>query len=254
MFGWRSNNSVSARKSDNLIPKSINLDGQEISYLLKKSGLSKSLRLTIHRQKGLVVSCPAYYPAHQVDRFIIQKKDWILSKLRLRHSSLAELFSFESGQKVTLLGTDYEIVIAKSHGLRPEVVFDNAFLKILTPLGNKLTAEKFFRTWLDRFIKQTLEARVAFYAEQFGLKYNRVTVKNQQSLWGSCSYKKNLNFTKRLIQAPLWLIDYVVCHELAHLTEMNHSERFWSLVGKYYPVYRKAERHLKAWKPTVQLP
>ena len=131
---------------------------------------------------------------------------------------------------------------------------DKPGLVVAVPLGNVRNAEKFFEKWLRRFIAQTIEERVMLYAERFKLKMGRITIKSQRSLWGSCSAKQNLNFSRRLIQAPMWLIDYVVCHELAHLTQMNHSEKFWALVKDYYPDYRKARRYLRAFKPTVRLP
>ena len=77
--------------------------------------------------------------------------------------------------------------------------------------------------------------RLQLYAPQMGVSYNRVTIRNQKGRWGSCSSKGNLNFNYRLHYLLQELMDYVVVQELAHRFEMNHSARFWNIVGKYDP-------------------
>ncbi|MDP3206923.1 MAG: M48 family metallopeptidase, partial [Methylotenera sp.] len=71
------------------------------------------------------------------------------------------------------------------------------------------------------------------------------------SRWGSCNSKKEVRLNWRLLQAPPHIINYVVCHELAHLKEMNHSVRFWAVVASIYPDYKMAEKELKAWSPKL---
>ncbi len=92
---------------------------------------------------------------------------------------------------------------------------------------------------------KTLPPRVAAIAAQLGVTYNRITVRNQSSRWGSCSGRKNLNFNCILMLCPEEVMDYVILHELCHLKEMNHSADFWSLVEQYDPSYRKKEKWLK---------
>src|SRR5688572_30396475 len=84
--------------------------------------------------------------------------------------------------------------------------------------------------WLHKFSKNFIKERVEILAEEYGFQYNKVAVKDQNTRWGSCSSKKNLNFSWRLIFAPMQVLDYVIIHEFSHLKEMNHSSRFWDLV------------------------
>jgi predicted metal-dependent hydrolase len=72
-----------------------------------------------------------------------------------------------------------------------------------------------------------------------------VHLKYNHSNWGSCSSKGNINLSTRLLFAPAFVLDYVIIHELAHLIEMNHSDRFWKHVSRAMPDYQKAERWLK---------
>lgn len=90
-----------------------------------------------------------------------------------------------------------------------------------------------------------VEGRVAHWAALMDLKPNRIFMKNQRSLWGSCSTKGNLNFNRVLADAPLEALDYVVIHELAHLREMNHSKRFWAIVAAWCPEHKARRRWLR---------
>jgi predicted metal-dependent hydrolase len=94
-------------------------------------------------------------------------------------------------------------------------------------------------------IETLIHERVAHWAPIIGVTYGRVSVKDQRSLWGSCSRDGNLNFTWRLTLAPREVLDYVVVHELAHRLELNHSPRFWSHVAAHCPDYRVHRRWLK---------
>lgn len=90
-----------------------------------------------------------------------------------------------------------------------------------------------------------IPGRVRLYAQRMGLKYGRITIKNQRSRWGSCSAKKNLNFNCLLMLCPKEVIDAVVVHELCHLVHMNHSKEFYALVRSVYPEYDRWNGWLK---------
>lgn len=93
--------------------------------------------------------------------------------------------------------------------------------------------------------KDIIRARVKYWGAALNLEYGRVFIKDQRTLWGSCSGKRNLNFNWRLAAAPPEVLDYVIVHELCHLREMNHSKRFWSLVSGFYPDYKMRRKWLK---------
>jgi hypothetical protein len=78
-----------------------------------------------------------------------------------------------------------------------------------------------------------------------GVKFGRIRVKNQRTLWGSCTPDGNLNFNWRLTLAPPEVLDYVVIHELAHRAEMNHSPRFWAIVERHCPEQKERRRWLR---------
>ncbi len=96
----------------------------------------------------------------------------------------------------------------------------------------------------DEAIRE-IPPRVAFYAEKAGVRYRRITIRNQRSRWGSCSSRGNLNFNCLLMLMPVEVMDSVIVHELCHLKEMNHSRRFYAEVVRVYPEYWKWDRWLK---------
>lgn len=84
---------------------------------------------------------------------------------------------------------------------------------------------------------------------RYGFSYNRVSIKDQRTRWGSCSEKGNLNFHYRILALPPHLAEYVVAHELCHLAELNHSPRFWDLLAQTIPHYKEARKELRAIRP-----
>ncbi len=86
-----------------------------------------------------------------------------------------------------------------------------------------------------------LPEKARYYAERMGVRYRRITIRNQTGRWGSCSAQGNLSFNCLLMLAPEYAQDYVVVHELCHLKEMNHSARFWALVEQTLPDWKKGK-------------
>lgn len=96
-----------------------------------------------------------------------------------------------------------------------------------------------------RRAREIITTRVAHWAARLGLEYKKVFIKDQRSLWASCSARGNLNFNWRLAAAPPEALDYVVIHELCHLREMNHSRKFWAHVFAACPDYKAQRRWLR---------
>jgi len=98
---------------------------------------------------------------------------------------------------------------------------------------------------LRKLAAEELVQRTWELATLHQVSVHQVTVRNQQSRWGSCSVKKTISLNWRLVQTPAFVRDYIILHELMHLREMNHSPRFWREVEQVCPEYEKAERWLK---------
>ena len=146
---------------------------------------------------------------------------------------------------VPLYVSDNEIekmVILKSKWI------DEHMLKVQSRIDERSKLEKITFEQVKELADQAVEyipKRVKYYAEKENFVYNKITIKNLVSRWGSCSTKGNLNFNCLLMLTPDYEIDYIVVHELCHLREMNHSEKFWAEVEKIMPDYQRAEIWLK---------
>jgi predicted metal-dependent hydrolase len=90
-------------------------------------------------------------------------------------------------------------------------------------------------------VKNKLEHFNQFY----NFKYNKVTIRNQSTRWGSCSRRGNINFNYKLALLPENLVDYVIVHELCHLGEFNHSKDFWDLVARTIPDFKERRQELR---------
>ena len=99
--------------------------------------------------------------------------------------------------------------------------------------------------WYRKEARRVITERLALFAKRHRLTYNKVFIRDQKTLWGSCSSERNLSFNWRLIQTPLDIIDYIVAHELVHTEILRHSEAFWAKVASIYPQHRQARAWLK---------
>ncbi len=90
--------------------------------------------------------------------------------------------------------------------------------------------------------------RLKYFSELYQLKYQKISVRNQRTRWGSCSRQGNLNFNYRLLHLPSNLRDYIIVHELCHLQEFNHSKKFWELVARAIPDYIKIKKELRGMR------
>ncbi len=90
-------------------------------------------------------------------------------------------------------------------------------------------------------------SRLEMLNVRYGFSWDRVSIRNQKTRWGSCSRKGNLSFSYRLLFLPERLRDYVIVHELCHLREFNHSPDFWALVSQTFPDYRELRARLRGW-------
>lgn len=96
--------------------------------------------------------------------------------------------------------------------------------------------------------REIIRRQAEFFNKYYRFSYNKISVKNQKSCWGSCSRKGNLNFNYKVADLPEDLRDYIIIHELCHIKELNHSKNFWKLVALVIPNYKDLKQKLKNHK------
>lgn len=152
--------------------------------------------------------------------------------------------------KILYRGIEHEVRIISYPGKNSQVIYrENTFCLYI---NNKLNgnaqlneARNQIKDWMIAKAGELLRERTAYYGKLIGVEYNNVRIKDTKTRWGSCSSKKNLNFSFRIIMAPERVMDYVVIHELCHLRHMNHKAEFWNLVAQHIPDYEEQKAWLK---------
>lgn len=183
--------------------KKISLGERVITYTLRHNRRSRSVRIAIHPDEGLIVSVPGVWHERYIEGFLQQKSAWILKHLD-------NLKKHMEGQTVIKYSKeDYE--------------------------NNKSS------------VLALITQRVEFFNSLYNFSYKNISIRNQTSLWGSCTRSGNLQFNYKLLHLPKNALDYVVVHEICHLQEHNHGVQFWKLVAKVVPDYKAIRKSLRSY-------
>jgi len=214
--------------------------GNEIVVYTLKQAPRRRLSMTID-ERGLTVGAPLRIGLSEVESFLKSHAGWVHRKLAEYAGSHARRhISVRDGTTLPLLGTEISVrVVPGSNRIRWQD--QELFLEARADADCDALA----RRGLQRKALAVFAERVDRYAQAMGRPAPALGLSNARMRWGSCSAKTGIRLNWRLIHLPLPLIDYVVAHELAHLVEMNHSRRFWAVVGRIYPDWKDARRELK---------
>jgi predicted metal-dependent hydrolase len=224
----------------------IHIGDKTITYKIERKN-RKTLGIKITNSREIIVSSPLHLSDEKVEEIIRGKANWIIEKLKTiktlnpDKSSNLEILKF--------LGQEYKLNIYESAGSTIKVIFNKSEFQVFVPRSLKDNRNEYTREALDKWYriqaKGILEDRTIYYAEKLMVKPKRIVIKDQKTRWGSCSSKGNINYNYRIVMAPVNIIDYLVVHELCHLIELNHSQRFWNLVEGILPNYKESLAWLK---------
>lgn len=214
--------------------------GIKISKIIRSK--RKTIELEVKGDACLIVRAPYRVTDEAIKRFVTEKKRWIeqKQKLAIEKNLQRPKRAFINGEDFLYLGEAYKLKIVDK--LTQPLVFKNGFMLSKRYVDN---ASAVFIKWYREEAQRKITERVALCSAMAGLRYRRINITSAQHRWGSCGQYGSLNFSWRLIMAPLKVIDYVVVHEVAHLAEKNHSKRFWGKVAILCPDYVKHEIWLK---------
>jgi predicted metal-dependent hydrolase len=216
----------------------------ELKYKIVRSAKRNKMTITVERDRSIIVHAPTTASEAIVRQVVEEKRQWILEKLRhpqkymdRPHAPGKELVS---GESMPYLGKNYRIEVIDSDSRFIE--FDQKFF---VPRGLESNRPEAFRHWYEQQAAERILPRVQQTARSLGVVLNEAKIIDSRFRWGSCTPKDNVSFNWRLIKAPMFVIDYVIAHELAHLLEGNHTPRFWNIVRAQVPGLEKARAWLK---------
>lgn len=225
-------------------------NGQQIPYQLElRPRRTVGLKIT---QQGLVVHAPRRIVVHQLNQILQEKSAWILNKLALREENAVEPVQWQHGEPLMYLGQDVVLQVIEAKGKsQVQLSGDQLMVSMKDTIQHTLIAKKVIQ-WFQQQAYEDFVRRVEIFATKLGVKPPPVALSNAQSRWGSCNSRGEVRLNWRLIQAPPQIINYVVCHELAHLKEMNHSAKFYAVLAQLFPDHAEAEKLLKQLSPQLQ--
>lgn len=230
-----------ARKSAQSVSRDrfLTVDGEEMAVRVIEH--PKSRRITLRLLPGgggLKITMPAHVSDRELDGFLERNRNWVAA----RKARLPQKIELGEGETILYRGESHRIVhLDRIRGVvEAKVISGDACL--LVPGDPKFIQRKLL-DFLKKQAREELNIAVARHSATLGVRPKLIRITNSTSRWGSCSSTRTLSFSWRIIMAPPEVLDYLAAHEVAHLREMNHSDRFWNHVRNICPAM---EIH-KAW-------
>jgi len=214
----------------------------EPEVVFVRSDRARHYRLTLGRDGAAVATIPRRGSEREARRFVEQHRGWLERARARQHARPQAAVVWTAGTSVLWRGREEAIQLDGETG-RPRVMLGADVFKVARTDGDLRPA---LEAQFARRARIELPARTWELAAGTGSEIKRVVIRSQRSRWGSCSARGTISLNWRLIQAPDFVRDYIIYHELAHRREMNHSARFWARVETLCPSWRDAERWLKS--------
>jgi predicted metal-dependent hydrolase len=223
-------------------------NGETISYLLeRRPRRTVGLKIT---ENGLVVHAPKRIFEFQLNQILQEKSRWILNKLQAREANQVEKIQWVDGEHLLYLGQDIQLKLIPH--IKKVIHFERNELAIHAPQPNiHGVCCRMVLIWYKKQAALDFARRLEVFAAKLGVPTPPLTLSNAQSRWGSCNSRGEVRLSWRLLQAPPHIINYVICHELAHLKQMNHSAKFYAVLKSLFPNFKAAEKELKLLSPQL---
>lgn len=220
------------------------LGERAVDYVLLRRRGRRGVGLKVD-ESGLTVSAPSTMPLVRIEAVVRDSERWVLRKVEEWRARQVPPVRWHDGTTLPFLG---DSLVLRLHAAgRPAAEREGSELLVRVPAQAEESAIRSTVVgWYKRVALPFLSARAASLAEGAAIAPPRVFLSSAMARWGSCNSQREVRLAWRLVKAPLPLVDYVVCHELAHLRHMNHSRAFWAEVERQCPDYRALRRRLFA--------
>ncbi|WP_269815528.1 M48 family metallopeptidase [Algibacillus agarilyticus] len=225
-------------------------------YTITRSSKRKTLSIII-KEAVVRVLAPTWLSEKKIIAMLNAKQQWITNKLKEQNALLATrppLPVIAEDTTLTLFGKPFSISIKS--GTKTQFVFNRGRLALIIstrvkPENVQAHLSKQVQLFYREQLQAQLQNRLPILADNMGLVYQKVSVKNFKAKWGSCNNRGELDFNWRLAAMPFETIDSVCIHELAHLKHLDHSRDFWALVAKYDPEYQFHKQVLRQYSTQI---
>ncbi len=212
------------------------------------------VRLSISREKGLIVTIPRGFRAEWLPPILQEKQDWIQKAYKkvLEAEPSPPKKSLPESLDLAALNEKWQVIYKPLDRKTTSLEVQSGRILLIQGRVNSLTTiRSLLRKWLRTRAEQVLPAWLDRISHQTGLRYQDVTIRDQRTRWGSCSSQKNINLNQKLLLLPPTLVDYIMVHELCHTLQMSHSAKFWKLVGQFMPDYALRRKQLREFEKKI---
>lgn len=216
-----------------------------LEYSLRRSN-RKSMGIAIERDGAIIVTAPHQAKFNEIEKFVSEKKIWIYQKLAKKKTLNREKprREFVNGQGFLYLGKSYRLKLIDNGKMKsarsPNVTVLRLWHGYFELAENeKANARNHFISWYRKQIKEQLKARIPRYDKRIGVTVKDTRILDLGHRWASCGRNGVINFNWRSVMAPVWVLDYILVHEMVHLIERGHTDRFWRLVSRVIPDYEE---------------
>lgn len=201
----------------------------------------RTIGLEVTPAATLIVRAPLLAPAVYIEEIIRQKSSWIVRKLdEMKRRPRPPCHEYTEGELFFFLGRAYPLHIMEDASMTIERSDRLYVSRTLMPdIRNEL------KRWYREEAHKEIQARCMWFSMKTGHVPASVRITDAKQRWGSCTHKGGLNFSWRLIQAPPEIVDYVVVHELVHISQPDHSKKFWAKVREIMPDYVRQRKWLR---------
>ncbi len=221
----------------------LDLEREAIDYVLVRRRGRRGVGLKVD-ETGLTVSAPATMPRSRVEAIVRESERWVLARIARWRVRQVPAVSWSDGSALPFLGG--ALTLRLGRGPRTLAERMGAELRVTVREPEASSIERAVVGWYKRFALPYLGERARDLAAMAGLVLPRVMLSSARARWGSCNARREVRLAWRLVKARAELIDYVICHELAHLRHMDHSRAFWAEVERQCPGYRALRAELLA--------
>lgn len=219
-------------------------------YEVRVSRKARHARLSVSYAGRVTVIIPERFPRSKVPEIVDANRRWIeraQHRFATEGALIADRPAPERPKRLVLRLVDQELPVVYRYGAgTARATEQSGLLYIATPSDDEEAQRQAMKRYLARRARQELEPRLEEMAAHAGVTVNSVSIRAQQTRWGSCSPSGSISLNSALLFLPETLVHYVLLHELCHRRELNHSARFWSLLTQLEPNSDRLRKELKA--------
>lgn len=215
-------------------------------YIHKVNPKLKHTYLSFDDEGTLVIKSPKVSQKY-IEKLLIQKASWIHTSKNKMIQKRGKKLNFKNNPEIYFLGEAHLLELIPHNKKRTRLDFDGDIFRLYYSHYDEAVFQAKIDTFYKKEAKNYIPDILDTWAKKMKLSYNQLSFRKTKRQWGSCSSKNNLSFNTMMMKLPLAVIEYIIIHELAHISYKHHKKDFWNLVEAYMPDYKAHVSELKKY-------